>query len=342
MIDYVKILFSNVDPTRLYNLPFLDFETPLNLKTGEIKSEKTVMYNHCKITIYDSGVVLFAGSIHKFYNSLQNVKAPNDKAQKLYRGFNGSQFNINNIFFVRNHLEKLFDCSTKQMLFQNIEFGINTAPGFCPQLFLKGLLYHKGKLFEFKYRNQFSQVKHQQYYLKIYNKSEQYKMGIATLRVEIKVVKMKFLEQTGIKTFADINTSTLKNAENLLLKIFDEVLNFDYTIDKKVLTSRQKQSLLNYSNPRYWLIDLKAEHRDRHKKKLKEFILKYSDNLKEKVRQEILKKCVIINHLSENTKCVIINSSSIGLNITQKHSNKSDKKCIVPGAELSGEDANAK
>lgn len=71
----------------------------------------------------------------------------------------------------------------QQIAFQNIEFGVKTAPGFCPQLFLKGLLYHKGKLFEFKYRNQFSQVKYQQYYLKIYNKSEQYKMGIATLRL---------------------------------------------------------------------------------------------------------------------------------------------------------------
>lgn len=224
----------------------------------------------------------------------------------------------------------------QQIAFQNIEFGVNTAPGFCPQLFLKGLLYHKGKLFEFKYRNQFSQVKYQQYYLKIYNKSEQYKMGIAKLRVEIKVIKMKFLEQTRIKTFADINTSTLKNAENLLFKTFDEVLNYDYTIGKKVLTRRQKQSLLNYSNPRYWLIDLKAEHRDRHKKKLQEFILKHSDNLKGKVRQEIIKKCVIFNRLSENIKCVIINNSSIGLNITEKLPEETVKNCVVIGTKKVG------
>ena len=227
MIDYVKILFNCIDVTRLYNLPFLDFTSIVNLKTGEESIKKTVNYHFCKITIYESGVVLFSGSIHKFYNSLKGVKAPNYKEQTQYKGFNGNQFNINNIYEVRTYLEKLFDCDSRQMTFQNIEFGVNTNPLFISQLFIRGLLYQKGKLFEYKYNGYYAQVEHQRYLLKIYNKSNQYKMVEETLRVELKIVKTEFLKQTGIRTFEDVTESTLNNATKLLLKTFDEVMYYD-------------------------------------------------------------------------------------------------------------------
>lgn len=335
LIDYVKILFINIDVTRLYNLPFLDFETGINLKTGETSTKKTVDYHFCKITIYDSGIVLFTGSIHKLYNSLKGIKAPNYKEQNQYKGFNGNQFTLNDILEVRNHLENLFNCQPQQMIFKNIEFGINTTPGFCPQLFLKGLLYHKGKLFEYKFKEHFAQVKHQRYILKIYNKSNQYAIDINTLRVELKIIKTEFLKQTKIKTFADIKENTLNKAKELLLKSFDEVIYYDYTIKKKSLTKRQKQSLINYSNPRYWIYTLDPKYRDRHKKKLLEITRVYSQSLKAKVKEDIIKKCVIINRLSESAKCVTINTSYIGLNITQKHPTKPYKKCIVTGVDIS-------
>lgn len=297
MIDYVKILFNCIDVTRLYNLPFLDFTSIVNLKTGEESIKKTVNYHFCKITIYESGVVLFSGSIHKFYNSLKGVKAPNYKEQTQYKGFNGNQFNINNIYEVRTYLEKLFDCDSRQMTFQNIEFGVNTNPLFISQLFIRGLLYQKGKLFEYKYNGYYAQVEHQRYLLKIYNKSNQYKMVEETLRVELKIVKTEFLKQTGIRTFEDVTESTLNNATKLLLKTFDEVMYYDYTIQKKGLTKRQKQTLKNYSNQRYWIYDLESRHRDRHKKKLAGFIINNSNNLHSIIREDIVNKCVIINRL---------------------------------------------
>ena len=335
MIDYVKILFSNIDIKRLYNLPFLDFTTVVNLKTGEPTTKKVVDYHFCKITIYDNGIVLFTGSIHKLYNSLKRIKAPNYKEQKQYKGFNGNQFNLTNIIEVREHLKTLFNCTPQQMIFQNIEFGINTTPNFCPQLFIKGLLFHYGKLFEYKYKEHFAQVKHQQYILKIYNKSNQYGIKNHTLRIEIKILKTEFLKQTGIKTFEDITTNSLNKAKELLLKSFDEVVYYDYTIKKKNLTKRQKQSLINYSNPRYWIYTLKPKYRDRHKKKLLEITRVYSQSLKAKIKEDIIKKCVIINRLSESAKCVIINTSYIGLNITQKHPTKTPKKCLLTGIDIS-------
>ena len=342
MIDYVKIHFKNIDTTRLFNLPFLDFKTVVNLKTGVSTTKKTVTYHFCKITIYDNGTVLFTGSIHKMHNSINGVLAPNHNTKDIYKGFNGNKFTFSDMMEIKIHLVELFNCLPKQMIFQNIELGVNTTPYFNPQLFLTGLLYHNGKLFEYKYNNRFSQVKHQRYLLKIYNKSEQYGMSENTLRIELKIIKTEFLKQTGIKTFADVTTETLKRAEILLLKAFDEVVYYDNTISKKNLSKREKQSLKSYSNPRYWINNLKPQHRHRHKKKLEYLIHNYSEDLKKITSKEIVKKCVIINRNYKKPKCVIINSSYIGLNITQNTLTKPCKKCPITGIDLSKEKEGAK
>ncbi len=128
----------------------------------------------------------------------------------------------------------------------------------------------------------------------------------------------------------------------MLLKRFDEVMNYDYTINKKALTNTQNQLLKSYSNPRYWINDLKPKERDRHKKRLKQIIENHSQNLHQQLMQEIIKKCVIINRLSEKAKCVIINSSSISVNITQKHLQKPVNKCPITGLPLTHEKEDAK
>ena len=68
-------------------------------------------------------------------------------------------------------------------------------------------------------------------------------MNENTLRVELKILKTEFLKQTEIRTFENITVLTLNKAKGLLLKVFDEVVYYDYTIVKKNLTERQKQSL---------------------------------------------------------------------------------------------------
>lgn len=329
MIDYVKILLTGVEIDKLVNL--LDFKIEVSEKTGEISTKRTAEYHFCKITIYDSGTVVFTGSIHKLWNSLSNVLAPNHKERKTYKGYNGNQFTLNNIIEVKNHLTALFNCEPQQMIFQNIEFGINTTPKFNPQLFLKGLLYHNGKSFEFRYKEHFAQAIHQRYYLKIYNKSSQYGMQEYTLRVELKIVKTEDIKHIGIKTFADINTSTLNKAKELLLKRFDEVVYYDNTITKDSLTERQIRTLERYSNPRYWIDSLTPKNRVYNKRILKSFVLNYSDNLQRILADDINLKFGIINRLSERCKFGIINRSSMGLKSTKKPHLKT---CSITGVNL--------
>lgn len=109
----------------------------------------------------------------------------------------------------------------------------------------------------------------------------------------------------------------------MLLRRFDEVIYYNYTIDKKQTTNRENKLLTVYSNPRYWIEDLKSNHRDRHKKKLIFLIEKYSENLHQKIRHDIEQKCVMINH------------SSIGLNITQTPSENSTRICPITLLDIS-------
>ncbi len=277
----------------------LEFKTEVSERTGEFSTKRIADYHFCKITIHDSGIVLFTGSIHKLWNSLNQINAPNYKEVKKYKGFNGNQFTINKILEVRKNLQILFNCEPQQMIFQNIEFGVNTTPEFEPKLYLKGLLYHNGVLFESRFGNNLAQVPHQRYIIKIYNKSEQYKMKDNVLRVELKIIKTEELKNIGITTFADVNSNTLNRAKELLLKRFDEVMHYDYTTTLKGATERQKQLKSNYSNPRYWIHDLESNLRYRHKKRLLEITRKYSKNLHQKIRCEIVQKCSIINSLSK-------------------------------------------
>lgn len=289
MIDYVKILLSFIDIERLKSLPNLTFYRKIARNTGESENKMVAEYHYCKITIYDNGTILFSGSIHKLYNSLNNIKAPNYKSNRTYKGFNGNQFSIENVIEIRTHLTKLFDCQPEQMIFRNIEFGINTEPKFKPNLFIKGLLRHKGKSFEYRHDNNFAQAIHQNLIFKIYDKGTQYKMNTETLRIELKYLRMAEVIKFGIKTFEDIDKHTLCNAKEQLLKRFTSILYYDNTINKKALSGRQKLAIIKYSNRVYWS-DLKSNHIDREKKRLKNIINDFSDKLKEQLSIEIINK----------------------------------------------------
>ncbi|WNH10494.1 hypothetical protein [Thalassobellus suaedae] len=299
MVDYIKMLLVNIDIERLKNLPCLDFITGVSEQTGELLNKKEADYHQCKITVYDTGIIIFSGSIHKLYNSLKSKVAPNHTSKNI-KGFNGNQFNLKNLIEMQNHLTNLFDCKPQQMEIRSIEIGVNAEPQLAPSLFIKGLLYHKNKMFEYRFNRNFAKVDHQHFDLKIYNKSKQYNMKTDTLRIELKFNKMRELKSIGIVTLADINQITLKEAFKLFLKRFDEIIYYDKTIYLEGLTKSQIASLERYSNPRYWIDELKPNHRHRHKENLNKIILKNSKNLHQIIRTEIIKKCSIITQLSES------------------------------------------
>jgi hypothetical protein len=308
LIDFVKILIENPDPTFLQETNQLEFKVEVSEKTGEVSTKKIANYHFCKIIIYSSGRVSFQGSLHKLYNSLNGIQAPN--FNKYYnKGFNGNLFTFKQIKYSIQHIAKLLNVKVCQLRFQNIEFGLNTELDFDPQTFIKGLLIQRNKVFELKHSQRFAQAIHNRYYLKIYNKGKQYKLAKNTLRVEVKIIKSEHLKQLKISTAADINKKTLYKAFKLLLRHFSEVIYYDHTINTKSLKTRKGNLLYKYQINHYWL-GLKSNKRDAPKKKLQYLIDNHSDNLKKQIETD----------MQRQYKRVIINHSSIELTTTLKQS----------------------
>jgi hypothetical protein len=333
LIDYVKVRITGIDVIRLLNHEKLDFNCEYSHSTGQLHEEKMVaIYHICKITIITKKKaivvkeentfkevqhVLFTGSIHKMWNSICGITAPNYSPEKVDKGFNGNEFTILDVQKVRQHLVELFDCTTEQMVFQNIELGVNIVVDFVPTLFLNNLLYHNSKLFDYMHNRNSAQVKHNRYILKIYNKSYQYGMPDNVLRVELKFMKMEDLKVLGIQTFSDIEEKTLHEAHLLLVERFGEVMAYDDSIRKRELSKHAKSMLPKYSNPNYWIRELKPNHRDRHKKALRVIIANHSNNRQKLIRDLLAKECVINNQSIEDSACVINNTSDIVLKTTQ-------------------------
>ncbi|UUW10233.1 hypothetical protein NLG42_05365 [Flavobacterium plurextorum] len=347
MVDYTKIYLINIDVQKLLKSKVLDFKSTISKTTGEINESVFIAkYHFCEITIQtikeegkpERTHVFFIGSIHKMWNELNGIKAPNYDEKKLYKGFNGNQFTLNDIVEVRTHLEDLFDCKASQMIFQNIEFGVNLILDYNPILFIKGLLYHKNIMFEFSHKGNSARVIHCNFIIKIYNKSYQYGMSENVIRIELKTLKMEELKGKGIpiNTFEDINENTLDKVSKLLIKRFSEIRHYDYSIDKKKLTERKLNEAGNYSNPRYWINDLEPNERDRYLKRLDSITTKFSKKrfqrisieigkkcstinrlFADKTKKEINKKCSVINRVFKNSFCSTVNPLDKELNIIQ-------------------------
>ena len=294
MIDFVKIIFLSIDVQRLVELPYLHFESKVDETTGEIIKREAI-HHYCRIIVLKSNTVMFRGSLHKLYNSLHNITEPN-YYKKSSNGFNGNQFNINQLFEVRNHLEQLFNCNADQMILQNLEYGINTTPLFNPQLFINGLLYHRGIPFDFQFKRNFAEVTHSRYYFKIYSKSNQYGMEKDTLRIELKLMKSIEFRPIGLTTLADLNETSLNNLKQLLLRRFSEVVYYDNTTRQNALKRKEKDQLSQFQNIDFWL-NIESNKRYRPKNKLNWYINNFSENLKSQLTVELKEKCIIINTL---------------------------------------------
>lgn len=300
MIDYVKLLISGVDIQKLVNK--LDSTIKISEQTGEVLRQE-ISIHHCTIRIYRNNVVDFIGSIHKFYNSIKEVYPDSNYSRGNYNGYNGNVFTYSNILEVRDYLCDLLDCTPEQMKFQNMEVGVNLSTPFKPTKFIRGLLFHNGKEFEFKHKRNYAQAQHQRYLIKIYSKSNQYDMDYHVLRLELKLKKSTEIIKTGISTFDDVSPETLRRAEKLLIERISEVMYFDNTIRKEGLSAKVKALLVKYSNQSYWLDELKPQHRGRPKKMLNNILVNHSDNLKAMIIKQIQDTCVIINRLPNLDRC---------------------------------------
>lgn len=317
MIDGLKFI-TKVNPSKYELNPLLDFHQAYSTKTGEMDCYKYAKHSGFTFKLYNSGLLIVYGSIHKYFNFLQKIAAPNQITPKeIEKGYNGNDFSFQNLLnslelFAANYKLNLIHC-----IIQNIEIGLNITHLFDTDQILNGLLLHKGKVFSRPLDNSFRIIEHQRYYLKIYDKGEQYSQPEPTIRIELKFKKMIALNELNLTNLNDLkNESLIIELHSLLRCEFAKVLIYDYTLDKNRLDTNQISKIKDYANPNFWL-NTKPIHRDRSKKDLIKLINLYSNQIQNELIELMKAKINIL--FTNKTKRVRFNPLDKRLFITQSY-----------------------
>lgn len=312
MIDFIKIEVPFYKRDALLKNASLDFKADYSLTTGETFEKKVVgIYNGMKFISFESGKLIIQGSIHKYYNFLQDITAPNQNTQQqIAKGFNGNTFCLSQLKFGVLHLCNILKIEPREAILRGFEYGLNvTIEGNC-QTFLRALMMHGNLPFSIDENalKFYRQAAHQRYIIKCYDKQIQYGLDKPIIRFENKQMKLKDFENLPISSLEDLTkVENLEILKNLLLKKWREVLIYDFAIHKRKMSLKDNQRLKDLSNPNYW-IGLKSNHRDRPRKKLKEYSIQYGLDIHNQFANSLSiqwdfqnKNCVTFNRLFKRT-----------------------------------------
>ncbi len=349
----INISISVFDKLELKNNPLLNFIGGVNTDTGEVILTRfgtlirTAKYNSLEFTLKENkngkNTLLINGSLHKYFNNGEH---------------NFNDFTFQNLLEVLNDLEQIFGLDLNHCILHNIEFGVNIIPSTTSKKILRGLLSYSNN--PFKNISMHNAIYYQailsNYYIKAYDKAKQnrHKFNIQgeILRFELKYNKMVdliyLLKKKSIINKNELTLNDLRKIEVLnifgeqLLKVWNEILFYDYSISKKSLTKHQKNKLLQWQNINCWE-DLNKSQKSKQKNQLNIIVENHSNQLqlqtsnliKEKLSSllqkglpfnqdvSIEKEEVLINN--ENGKGRPINSILNQLNGNQKQVKESKK-----------------
>lgn len=268
-IDFIKGRLEHIDIHKLYenNLFSETIETYKDKDEGEC-SKSILEYKNLTITIYKNKVAILTGSLHYFYN-------------------NGNH-NYNNFTFTRlkhtlEEVANLLEIELHQIKLQNIEFGVNLKLSYKVANITNYLLIHKQKEFLKPYIFDYRKASHQHYWIKIYNKGQQFKRPENILRVELKYKKMPELNKIGLHTLADLKNKVLyKQLSAILLHKWSNTLLYDFTINNNQLRPLHYKKSLMFQNQNFWL-NLTSQERTRQKKLLQKLSIDYGANTHQQI-----------------------------------------------------------
>lgn len=110
------------------------------------------------------------------------------------------------------------------------------------------------------------------------------------LRIEIKIVKKRKLEELGIYSILDLYESeTYRRLFELLLEQFDKLFMIDYLAMRRALKTEEINILKDYSNPHYWE-GLKKDLSTNayYKRKCNDYICKFSIDKSKRMVRDLL------------------------------------------------------
>jgi len=288
MIDFVKFKLTNASIAQFEANPYLEFKTIISTQTGEISKFKSAYYKGLKFTIIEpfgderkKSMITLEGSLHKFWNNGKH---------------NYNDFGMKEIKEVQHELKQKFNVEFKTCILKQLEIGLNIIPSYNIKTILASCIMHKTKRFKSLYvkdEGEYIQVYHQQYIVKIYNKSKHYtKQGYdikdKILRFELKFNRMNLLHKINVYTLEDLVYSLgFAHGLYLLRQEWKNVLFYDF----KIFTNSKYENI--YSNPIYWE-NLNYGRFKYHRKNLDNIVNKNCNSVKKSIDNDFTKKFKIL------------------------------------------------
>jgi len=295
MIDGIKIFDLKTGSDFMSN-KLLSFVGHHNAKTYEVLDyNQTSKYKGIKFVARTNKTLGLEGSIHKYFNSGEH---------------NHNDFTLENIRNTISDLKEKFSILGSSKL-TNLEFGVNLKLNYSPERFIKSVINHKGEEFypmskKIVKRGMGIECKHDQYYIKIYDKGAQYCLDEFVLRIEIKVVRSKFFSNNRIplRVLDDLNEERLyPYLKKQFVSVLKEILVCDISrLEEVAMNQKEELIIAKGQNPQFWT-RLKPTQEDKNKaqveaekkrknyyKRLEEFkkiLVKYKLS---EIQNEVIKK----------------------------------------------------
>ena len=269
-IDFIKARLQGIDIPKLTNNKlFKQTHEFYKDKDGGECSKLILEYKNLTITIYKNKIAILTGSLHYFYNDGIH---------------NYNNFTFYHLVNTLDEVAELLEIELKNIILQNIEFGVNLILPFLVHNITNNLLTHNKKEFLKPYDFDYRRAQHQRYWIKIYNKGKQFKRVENILRVELKYKKMVDLHKIGLYNCLDFTNKQLHTQLlALLLDKWSNTILYDFTIDTSQLRPLHYKKSLQLQNQNHWL-NLSNQERTRQKKFLQKLSSDYGTNTHKQIK----------------------------------------------------------
>ncbi len=274
MIDFIKIDISHVSESNLLWNPLLKdgWSSSVHRATGNVRYPYECNYQGLKFTFLSNEYRELSGSLHKYYNLVDSDK-----------NHNFNQFGLENIRWVIAELERQFELSAELCRIKNIEFGVNLLVDSHPkELIQRNVIAYKNhhitELKTYGTKGLYTEHESTEYYIKVYDKTSQYRLDKNILRFEVKTKKSRHVADCQIRTLADIcDREKLLLLSDKLRKALNHMKIVDES-DLEVFSSgKERLDYQNFINPKYWekVATLDKDEAYRANKRFKGLLKKY-------------------------------------------------------------------
>ena len=282
MIDGIKIICISTRSKDWENNHLLSFTSKVDEQTGEIKSDTKIAYFKglyfflIPSTKSEHIHCIIKGSLAKYYNNGKD---------------NAFDYNIEMLIETINDLNFKFSINPYKAIIQHFEYGCNIHTEKTPKSIIRGLrAYQSDSFTALKMDEVFTgkQIQKQEYKYKIYDKGLQIgSKDINLLRIELAIKSRKKAKIYGVEVLADLTKLTiLEKVKPDLLKIWEDMIFYDYGMRWRGMDKKQKEKMLYYLDATNWE---KFTRKQRSRAK-NNFLKLYSTFCKSTTQKEILEQ----------------------------------------------------